>query len=88
MSVSIQQSVVEQFTFNGKNVRSVHVRGVGECLVACDVFRTVGYKRKADVQAIQRLVLEEYKIRLGDVKVDLDGLLKSEYTQPNTVFLK
>ena len=88
MSVSIQRSIVEQFNFNGESVRSVHVKGTGECLVASDVWRAIGYDRKAGVQAIQRLVPEKYKMRVGDACVDLEGVLRSEYTKPNTVLVK
>ena len=31
---------------------------------------------------ILRFVLKKYRMRLGDVKIDLRGVLKSEYTQP------
>ena len=88
MSLSIQNSVVEKFNFNGINVRSIYIKNVGECLFASDVYKAVGYSRKAGVQAIQRLVLEEFKMRLGDVGIDLNGVLKSEYIHPNTVLLK
>ena len=30
MSLSVQRSVVESFSFNGKNVRSVHVPDMGQ----------------------------------------------------------
>ena len=43
MSLFIQRSVVEQFNFNGKNVRSVYVKDVGQCLVSRDVYKAVGY---------------------------------------------
>ena len=46
MSLSIRQSVVEKFNFNGKNVRAVYIQDVGECLVASDVYKAVGYSRK------------------------------------------
>ena len=88
MSVSIQRSVFEQFSFNGKNVRSVYVEGEGECLVARDVWRAVGYDRKAGVQTIQRLVPEKYKLRLGDALDELDEVLNIEYLHPDTVLLK
>jgi len=88
MSVSIQRSVFDQFSFNGKNVRSVYVKGAGECLVARDVWRAVGYDRKAGVQAIQRLVPEKYKMRLGDVLDELDEVLNIEYLHLDTVLLK
>ena len=89
MSVSIQQSVVEQFTFNEKNVRSVHVRGVGECLVVCDVFRAVGYKDDDNGRrAAQRLVPERYRIRFDDVKADLREQVRSDLLHDDTVLLK
>ena len=81
-------SIVEQFSFEGKSVRAVYVRGTGECLVASDVYRAIGYDRKAGVQAIQRLVPERYKMRLSDAGVTLKGVLKSEYPQPDSVLLK
>ncbi|WP_143213439.1 hypothetical protein, partial [Acinetobacter baumannii] len=62
MSVSIQRSVVEQFSFNGKTVRYVHVQGTGECLVASDVYKAVGYDKESGKKALQRLVPEKYKV--------------------------
>ena len=59
-----------------KSVRAVYVRDTGECLVASDVYRSIGYDRKAGVQAIQRLVPERYKMRLSDAGVTLKGVLK------------
>ena len=88
MSLSIQQSVVEKFNFNGEDVRSIYIHGEGQCIVASDVYKAVGYSRRAGVRAIQRLVPRKYRIWLGDVKIDFQGVLKSEYTQPNTVLLK
>ena len=77
MSLSIQQSVVEKFNFNGKDVRSIYIHGEGQCIVASDVYKVVGYSRKAGIKAIQRLVPEKYKMRLGDVKIDFQGVPKS-----------
>ena len=37
---------------------------------------------------ILRFVLKKYRMRLGDVEIDLQGVLKSEYLHPDTVFLK
>ena len=88
MSLSIQQTLVEKFNFNGGDVRSIYIHGEGQCIVASDVYKVVGYSRKAGVKAIQRLVPRKYRMRLGDVNIDLQGILKSEYTQPNTVLLK
>ena len=77
MSLSIQQSVVEQFNFNGEDVRSIYIHGEDQCIVASDVYKVVGYRRKAGVKAIQRLVSRKYRLRLGDVKIDLQGIPKS-----------
>ena len=88
MSLSIRQSFVEQFSFNGKNVRAVYIQDVGECLVACDVYKAIGYSRKTGVQAIQRLVPDKYRMQLRDVDAVLQGVLKFEYPQADTVLLK
>ena len=88
MSLSIQQSVVEKFNFNGEDVSSIYIHGEGQCIVASDVYKVVGYSREAGVQAIQRLVPRKYRMRLGDVKIDLQGVLKSEYLHPDSVLLK
>ena len=88
MSLFIQQSVVEKFNFNGEDVRSIYIHGEGQCSVASDVYKVVGYSRKAGVQAIQQIFPRKYRMRLGDVKIDLQGVLRSEFTQPNTVLLK
>ena len=86
MSVSIQQSVVEQFTFNGNNVRSVHVRGVGECLIACNVYRAVGYKDDDNGRrAVRRHVPERYRVRFGDVEEDLRGEVRSDLPQDDQI---
>ena len=37
---------------------------------------------------VLRFVPRKYRMRLGDVKIDFQDVLKSEYTQPNTVLLK
>ena len=81
-------SIVDQFSFEGKRVRAVHVRGTGECLVASDVYRAISYDRKAGVQAMQRLVPERYKMQLSDAGVVLEGVIKSKYPQPDSVLLK
>ena len=71
MSLSVQRSVVESFKFNGKHVRSVYVKDVGQCLVSKDVYEAIGYDKENGVKAIQQLVPEKYKIRFGDAQVDL-----------------
>ena len=72
MSLSVQRSVVESFSFNGKNIRDVHVPGVGQFLVAKDVYTAVGYNKENGIRTMQRLVPGKYKLRLGDVKFSLN----------------
>ena len=86
MSLFIRQSFVEQFSFNSKNVRAVYIQHVGKCLVACDVYKAMGYDRKAGVKAIQRLVSDKYKMQLRDVDAVLQRV--PDHLHPNTVLLK
>ena len=55
MSLSVQHSVEEQFSFNGKKVQSVHVNGE-ECLVSRDVYRAIGCEEENGKKTIQNLV--------------------------------
>ena len=71
MSLSVQRSVVEQFSFNGKKVQSVHVKGE-ECLVSREVYMAIGYEEENGKKAIQNLVPSKYKLRFGDVKPSLN----------------
>ena len=66
MSFSIKRSVVESYIFNGKHVRSVYAKDVGQCLVSKDVYEAIGYEKEDGIKAIQRLVPEKYKIQFGD----------------------
>ena len=52
MSLSVQRSVVESFSFNGKKVQSVHVNGE-ECLVSRDIYKAIGYEEENSKKAIQ-----------------------------------
>jgi len=89
MSVSIQRSVVEQFSFNGENVRSVYVKGEGECLVARDVCRAVGYNDNGNgKRAIRLHVPEEYKVRLSDAISNLEKGVKIDPLHQDTILLK
>ena len=88
MSFSVKRSVLESFSFNGKHVGSVYVQDVGQCLVSKDVYEAIGYQEEDGAKAVQRLVLEKYKIRLGDAQVGLQGVDNSVLTQPNTLLLK
>ena len=71
MSLSVQRSVVESFKFNAKHMRSVYVKGVGQCLVSKNVYEAIGYEKENGVKAIQRLLLEKYKIRFGNEQTEL-----------------
>ena len=84
MSLFIQ----EQFNFNGKNVRSVYVRGVGQCLVSRDVYEAVGYDMENGKKAIQNLVPEKYKLRYGDVEFTLNQREEIFPLHRDTVLLK
>ena len=70
MSLSVQCSVVESFSFNGKKVQSAHVNGE-ECLVLRDVYMAIGYEEENSKKAIQNLVPKKYKRCFGDVKPSL-----------------
>ena len=69
MSLPVQRSVVESFSFRGKNVQSVHVPDLGECFVGIDVSRAIGYADdNNDRRAIKRHVPRKYTKRFEDVK--------------------
>ena len=87
-SVSIKRSVVEQFSFDGKSVRSVFVKGVGECLVAGDVWRAIGYNKEAGVKQMQRLIPERYKMRFGDALPEVEKVDNIVHLHHDTVLLK
>ena len=84
MSLSVQRSIVESISFNDKHVRSVYIKGVGQCLVSKDVYEATGYGKEDGVKAIQRLVPEKYKILFGNAQVDLEEVVD----HPNTMLLK
>ena len=88
MSLSVQPLVVESFNCNGKNVRPVYVKDVGQSLVSEDVYEAMGYEKGDGAKAIQRLVPEKYKIRFDDAQVDLEIVDNSVHTQPNTLLMK
>ena len=56
MSLLVQFSVVESFSFNGKNIRAVHVPVVGQCLVAKDVYTAAGHDKKNHATTCSRKV--------------------------------
>ena len=53
MSFSVKRSVVESFNFNGKHVKSVYVKDVGQYIVSKDVYEAIGYEKEDGVKAIQ-----------------------------------
>ena len=71
MSLSVQCSVVEQFSFNGKKIQSVHVK-VEECLVSRNVYMAIGYEEENGKKTIKNLVPSKYKLRFGDVRPSLN----------------
>ena len=87
MSLLVQHSVVEQFSFNGKKVQSVHVKGV-ECLVSRDVYMTIGYEEENGKKTIQNVVPSKYKLRFGDVKPSLNQGEDIFLLHKDTVLLK
>ena len=89
ISLSVQRSIVESFSFNGKNVRSVHVPDVGQCLVAKDVSKAVGYNDDDNARrAVRTLVPGRYRMHLGDAKNVLRGEVSIDLLHPDTILLK
>ena len=88
-SVSIKRSVVEQFSFDGKSVRSVFVKDIGECLVACDVCAAIGYSdERCGRRAIQRHVPKKYQVRYKHVKNELGRRVQLNPPQDDQILLK
>ena len=89
MSLSFQRSAVESFSFRGKNVRSVHVPDLGECLVGIDVSRAIGYADdNNDRRAIKRHVRQKYMMQFEEVKDILERLVHLDLPQDNAIVLK
>ena len=89
MSLSVQHSVVESFSFNGKNIRAVHVPGLGECPVGIDVSRAIGYVDDNNGRrAIKRHVPQKYMIWLEDVKGIVKRQVWSDELQDDAILLK
>ena len=87
MSLSVQHSVVESFSFHGKKIQSVHVNGE-ECLVSRDVYMAIGYEEENGKKAIQNLVPKKCKLRFGDVKPSLSRRDDIFPLDKDTVLLK
>ena len=87
MSLSVQRSVVEQNSFNGKKVQSVHVKGE-ECLLSRDVYMTIGCEEENRKKATQNLVPSKYKLRFEDAKPSLNQREDIFPLHKDTVLLK
>ena len=69
MSLSVQRSVVESFNFNGKNIRVVHTKNMGQCFVGIDVSKAVGYNDDDNTSwTFWTHVPGKYRMRLGDAR--------------------
>ena len=86
MSLSVQRPVVEQFSFNGKNIRAVHIKNVSQCSESM----AVGYNDDDNARrAVRTHFPWKYRMPLGDAQnilkkeVDVDLLLREDI-----VFLK
>ena len=89
MSLSVQHSVVESFSFKEKNVRSMHVPDAGQCLVAKDVSKAVGYNDDDNARgAVRTHVPGKYRMRLGDAKNVLRREVNIDLLHPDTVLSK
>ena len=89
MSLSVQRSAIKSFSFRSKNVRSVHVPGMGECLVGIDVSRTIGYTDDNNSRrAIKRHVPQKYMMRFEDVKDTVEKHVQSDMPQNDAILLK
>ena len=89
MSLSVQHSDVESFSFNGKNIRVVHVPGLGECLVGIYELRAIGYVDDNNGRrAIKRHVPQKYMMWLEDVKSIVKRHVRSDVPQDDAILLK
>ena len=89
ISLSVQRSVVVSFSFRGKNVRSVHVPDLGECLVAIDVSRAIGYVDDNNGRrAIKRHVPQKFTMRFEDVKDIVERHGRLDVPQNDAILLK
>ena len=79
MSLSVQRSVVESFSFGGENMQSVHVPSMGECLVGIDVSRAIGYVDDNNGRrSIKRHVPQKYMMRFEDIKDTVESQVQSD----------
>ena len=89
MYLSVQHSIIESFSFKGKNMRSVHVPNVGQCLVGIDVSRAIGYVDDNNGRTgIKRHVPQKYTVRFKDVKDIVKRHVQLDVPQDDAMQLK
>ena len=88
MNFSVQRSVVESFKFNDKSIRAFYIKDVGQFLISQDVYTVMGYDKENGVKAMQQLVREKYKMRLGDIMIGMKEVDKNVHLHPDKVLLK
>ena len=89
ISLSVQRLVLESFRFNGKNIGTVYVPGLGEYLIGIDVSREIGYVDDDNGRcAIKRHVLQKYMMRFEDVKDIVKRHVRAAVPQDYVILLK
>ena len=88
MSLSVRRSVVESFKFNDKSIRASYIKDVGQCLISQDVYTVMEYDKENGVKAMQQLVREKYKMRLGDAMIGMKEVDKNVHLHSDSVLLK
>ena len=70
-------------------MQSVHVPGLGECLVGIDVSRAIGYvNENYGRRAIKRHVPQKYKMQFEDVKDIVKRHVRSDVPQDDAILFK
>ena len=88
MSLSVQRSGLESFSFNGKNIRAVHVPGLGECLVGIYVSRAIEYVDDNNGRrVIKRHVPQKYMMWFEDVIDIVKRHLRTDVPQDDAILL-
>ena len=89
MSLSVQCLVLEQFSFNGKNIRVVHIKDVGQRFRGIDLSKAVCYHDDDNVRrAIQTHVPGKYRMRFGETQNILKKEVDIDFPKEDIVLLK
>ena len=89
MTLSVQRSSVESFSFRGKNVWSVLVPGMRECLVGIDMSSAIGYADDNNGRrTIKGHVPQKYMMWFEDVKDTVERHVQRDVPQDDTILLK